>query len=283
MSGKRPKLGRGLDVLLNLGAGETAQEAEARIEALPVERLRPGRFQPRQRFDEEALQELADSIRAQGIIQPVVVRRLDGGAFEVIAGERRLRAAKLAGLSEVPCVVREADDRSALAMALVENIQREDLNVLEQAQALDRLLKEFALTHEQLARAVGRSRASVSNLLRLLELPEEVRRLLAEGGLDMGHARALVTLPRERAVALAREAAAKGWTVRELERRVQARRATPRKAPAGRDADVVRLADELGERLGTRVEIRHGRRGRGRVILHYFDLDQLQGILDRIR
>lgn len=283
MSSKRPKLGRGLDVLLNLGLGDALQDTEARIETLPVDRLQPGRFQPRQRFDEEALTELADSIRAQGIIQPIVVRRLAGEAYEVIAGERRLRAARIAGLAEVPCLVREVDDRSALAMALVENIQREDLNTVEQARALERLLNEFGLTHEQLARTLGRSRASVSNLLRLLELPDEVLQLLAQGALDMGHARALVTLPREKAVAIAREASARGWTVRELERRVQAARSTPRKVPPRVDADVLRLAEELGERLGTRVEIRRGRGGRGMLVLHYFDHDQLQGILDRIR
>lgn len=283
MSGKRPKLGRGLDVLLNLGIGEGAQDGEPHIETLPIEQLHPGRFQPRQRFDEQSLAELAESIRAQGILQPIVVRRLDGQRYEVIAGERRLRAAKMAGLTEVPCVLREADDRTALALALVENIQREDLNVVEQAQGLKRLLVEFGLTHEQLARAVGRSRASVSNLLRLLDLPEEVLRLLAEGGLDMGHARCLITLPRERAIALAREASTKGWSVRELERRAQSKRATPRKPTSSHDADVQRLAEELGERLGTRVEIRQGRGGRGQLVLHYFDLEQLQGILERIR
>ncbi|GIX32141.1 MAG: chromosome partitioning protein ParB [Lysobacterales bacterium] len=282
MSSKRPKLGRGLDVLLNLGAGEAAQEGEGRIETLPVGKLSAGRFQPRQRFDEQALAELADSIRAQGIIQPIIVRRLDDHRYEVIAGERRLRAAQIAGLTEVPCVVREADDRTALAMALVENIQREDLNAIEQAQALERLIEEFGLTHEQLARAVGRSRASVSNLLRLLDLPEEVRRLLAEGGLEMGHARALVTLPRERAIALAREASAKGWSVRELERRVRAQPGARRKGARKADADVLRLAEELGERLGTRVEIRQGRGGKGRLVLYFYDLDQLQGLLDRI-
>ncbi|MDW8480103.1 MAG: ParB/RepB/Spo0J family partition protein [Xanthomonadales bacterium] len=284
MSGRRPKLGRGLDVLLNLGGGES--EAGSRLVELPVGQLKPGRYQPRRHFDEQALAELAESIRSQGLLQPIVVRPLGGDAYEVLAGERRLRAARIAGLASVPCLVREADDRSALALALIENVQREDLNAIEQAEGLKRLVEEFGLSHEEAARAVGRSRAAVSNLIRLLDLPEEVRRLLVEGGIEMGHARALVTLEPPRAVALAREASAKGWSVRELERRVRLARGAggaPRAARRRRDPDVERLCEELGQRLGTRVEIRHAASGRGRLVVHYHSLEQLDGILERIR
>lgn len=284
MATKKLKLGRGLDELLGLGSKpETRDDADGELRQLPIEKLKPGRFQPRSVMDPERLVELADSIRAQGLIQPIVVRA-SGGGFEIIAGERRWRAAQQAGLSEVPCVVREVDDRATVAMALIENIQREDLSPLEEAGALQRLIDEFDLTHQQAAEAVGRSRAAVSNLLRLLELPQEIRRLLESGGLEMGHARALLTLPEARAVALAREASAKGWSVRELEQRAraaQAKKPAARRAAAA-DPDVQRLEQNLGEKLGTRVAIQQGRGGRGKLVVHYHSLDELDGILSRI-
>jgi ParB family transcriptional regulator, chromosome partitioning protein len=284
MATKKLKLGRGLDELLGLGSKPDAQE-DGELRQLPIEKLKPGRYQPRAVMDPDRLSELADSIRAQGLIQPIVVRASAGGGYEIIAGERRWRAAQQAGLSNVPCVVREADDRATVAMALIENIQREDLNPLEEAAALQRLIDQFDLTHQQAAEAVGRSRAAVSNLLRLLELPAEIRRLVETGGLEMGHARALLTLPEARAIALAREASTKGWSVRELEQRARAAARAPgkpgRKAPRA-DPDVQRLEQELGEKLGTRVAIQQGRGGRGKLVLHYHSLDELDGILARI-
>lgn len=284
MATKKMKLGRGLDELLGLGGKpDSREESDGELRQLPIEKLKPGRFQPRSAMDPERLAELADSIRAQGLIQPIVVRA-SGGGFEIIAGERRWRAAQQAGLTDVPCVVREADDRATVAMALIENIQREDLNPLEEAGALQRLLEEFTLTHQQAAEAVGRSRAAVSNLLRLLELPEEIRRLLQSGGIEMGHARALLTLPQARAIALAREASAKGWSVRELEQRARAGQkagAASRRTPKV-DPDVRRLEQDLGEKLGTRVAIQSGRAGRGKLVVHFHSLDELDGILARI-
>jgi ParB family chromosome partitioning protein len=285
MATKKLKLGRGLDELLGLGGkAEAREDGEGELRLLPIEKLKPGRYQPRGAMDAGRLQELADSIRAQGLIQPIVVRA-QGAHYEIIAGERRWRAAQQAGLSDVPCVVRVADDRATVAMALIENIQREDLSPLEEASALNRLIEEFDLTHQQAAEAVGRSRAAVSNLLRLLELPEEIRRLLESGGLEMGHARALLTLPEARAIALAREASARGWSVRELEQRARAAAKSSgkpeRRAPKV-DPDVRRLEQELGEKLGTRVAIQQGRGGRGKLVLHYHSLDELDGLLARI-
>jgi ParB family transcriptional regulator, chromosome partitioning protein len=285
MATKKLKLGRGLDELLGLGGKpDLPENGDGELRRLPIEKLKPGRFQPRSAMDPERLAELADSIRAQGLIQPIVVRKTRDGGYEIIAGERRWRAAQQAGLSDVPCVLREVDDRATVAMALIENIQREDLSPLEEAGALQRLIDEFDLTHQQAAEAVGRSRAAVSNLLRLLELPEEIRRLLESGGLEMGHARALLTLPEARAIALAREASAKGWSVRELEQRARAaQKARPpaRKKP-GVDPDVRRLEQDLGEKLGARVAIQQGRGGRGKLVVHYHSLDELDGILARI-
>ncbi|HEY2345467.1 MAG TPA: ParB/RepB/Spo0J family partition protein [Xanthomonadaceae bacterium] len=294
---KKRGLGRGLDALLGQ-AGRPAQEPEAEVRdaglhALPVESLRPGRYQPRTGMDPERLAELADSIRAQGLIQPIVVRAVapakgSKATHEIIAGERRWRAAQLAGLSEVPVVLREADDRSAIAMALIENIQREDLNPLEEAQALTRLIDEFGLTHQQAAEAVGRSRAAVSNLLRLLELPAGIRELLASHALEMGHARALLTLPEHTALALAKEAALQGWSVRETEHRAQLAQAAkgrpPAKKPASRpDPDIASLERELSESLGAKVAVQQGRGGRGKLVIHYHGLDALEGVLERLR
>lgn len=285
MSAKKRGLGRGLDALLGGGNDRPTAEPE-RLRELPIEALQPGKYQPRSHMDRERLQELADSIRAQGLIQPIIVRPVARDRYEIIAGERRWRAAQLAELREVPCVVRESDDHAALAMALIENIQREDLNPLEEALALQRLIDEFQLTHQQTAEAVGRSRAAVSNLLRLLELPEAIRKLVEARRIEMGHARALLTLPPTQAEALARQAAEEQWSVREIERRVQAiQRGDSQPAPAPRkpDPDIQNLERELGELLSAKVAVQHGRGGRGKLVVQYFSLDELEGILEKIR
>jgi len=290
MASKRRGLGRGLDVLL----GGSQHEADSpgsegeRLRSLPIEQLQPGKYQPRSQMDPARLQELADSIRAQGMIQPIVVRAIGRDRYEIIAGERRWRAAQLAELRDVPVVLREVDDHAALAMALIENIQREDLNPLEEAVALQRLIDEFALTHQQAADAVGRSRAAVSNLLRLLELPDGVRKLVERGSIEMGHARALLTLPEPQAEALARQAADEQWSVREIERRVQQlqRPAVEHKPAAttrSSDADIAALERELAETLGAKVAVQHGRGGRGKLVIQYHSVDELDGILQRIR
>lgn len=297
LGAKKRGLGRGLEALLGPKGGAAAAPApDAAVQPgeslrqLPVGQLQPGKYQPRQEMDEGKLQELAESIKAQGVIQPIVARELEPGRFEIVAGERRWRASQLAGLSEVPVVVRELDDRTVIAMALIENIQREDLNPLEEAQALQRLIDEFALTHAEAAEAVGRSRASVSNLLRLLELPPAIRALLEAGRLEMGHARALLTLSPELASRLASDAADQGWSVREVEHRAQQFAAgkvpNNRKAKPGRvapQADIASLETELSESLGTKVAIAHGRGGKGKLVIHYTDLDTLDGVLERLR
>ncbi|WP_159017004.1 ParB/RepB/Spo0J family partition protein [Cognatiluteimonas profundi] len=291
---KKRGLGRGLEALLGPKGAAQAPVLEATpadtLRNLPVDALAPGKYQPRKTMDQDKLAELAESIRAQGVIQPIVVRDLGGQRYEIIAGERRWRASQLAGLTEIPVVLREVDDRTVVAMALIENIQREDLNPLEEASALQRLIDEFDLTHAQAADAVGRSRAAVSNLLRLLELPKEIRVLVDTRALEMGHARALLTLAPAAAIALARQAADNGWSVREVEHRVQqlasgklpaSSRAKPAKARP--HADIVTLERELSESLGTSVNVLHGRAGRGRLVIHYSDLQSLDGVLERLR
>ena len=278
---KKRGLGRGLEALLGPKAAETpppeAQPGEA-LRTLPVQQLQPGKYQPRMQMDASKLTELAESIKAQGVIQPIVVRELSPGKFEIVAGERRWRASQEAGLAEVPVVVRELDDRTVIAMALIENIQREDLNPLEEAQSLQRLINEFSLTHAEAAEAVGRSRAAVSNLLRLLELPPAIR--------------ALLTLSPELASKLAFEAADQGWSVREVEHRAQQFAAgkvpvnggrKPKPGKATPQADIASLETELSESLGTRVTIAHGRGGKGKLIIQYTDLDTLDGVLERLR
>jgi ParB family chromosome partitioning protein len=291
---KKRGLGRGLEALLGPKAAETpppeAQPGEA-LRTLPVQQLQPGKYQPRTAMDPGKLTELAESIKAQGVIQPIVVRELSPGKFEIVAGERRWRASQEAGLAEVPVVVRDLDDRTVIAMALIENIQREDLNPLEEAQSLQRLINEFALTHAEAAEAVGRSRAAVSNLLRLLELPPAIRALLEARRLEMGHARALLTLSPDLASKLASDAADQGWSVREVEHRAQQFAAgkvpaTGKKAKPGKAApqpDIASLETELSENLGTRVTIAHGRGGKGKLIIQYTDLDTLEGVLERLR
>ncbi len=293
MAAKKRGLGRGLDALLGIDtSADSAETAGGELRLLGVAQLQPGRYQPRSGMDQERLAELAESIKAQGVIQPIVVREVARDRFEIIAGERRWRAAQLAGLADIPAVVREVADQAAIAMALIENIQREDLNPLEEAAALKRLIEEFSLTHQDAAQAVGRSRAAVSNLLRLLDLPEAVRSLLEKHRLEMGHARTLITLPEAQASALALQAADGGWSVRELEERVRQLQAgkgegnSAGKAVASRrnvDADIAALERSLSEKLATRVALQHGRNGRGKLVIQYHSLDELDGILERIR
>jgi ParB family transcriptional regulator, chromosome partitioning protein len=290
MAVKKTGLGRGLDALLggNLkAAGAPADLSKEGLTHLAISSLQPGKYQPRRDMKTEKLAELADSIRAQGVIQPIVVRQLAGGQYEIIAGERRWRAAQLAELRDVPVVVRDVDDRSVIAMALIENIQREDLNPLEEATSLHRLIDEFDLTHQQAADAVGRSRAAVSNLLRLLELPEAIRKLLEAGQLEMGHARALLTLPANLAIALAQLAASEQLSVREVERRAQQagknKPAVKPAAPAPSNADIETLEREIGEHLGAKVQVSHSKKGSGRLVIHYHGLDTLDGILEKLR
>jgi ParB family chromosome partitioning protein len=286
---KRPSsLGRGLDALLGGGGDAPAAvvDTEGELRTLEIHAIQPGKYQPRHHFDAEPLEELAASIRAQGLIQPVVVRAIGPDRYELIAGERRWRAAQQAGLGEIPALVKAVPDQAVVAMALIENIQREDLSPLEEAQALSRLIDEFGLTHQQAAEAVGRSRAAVSNLLRLLELPAEIKRLLDDRELEMGHARALATLPEARAVALAHVAVEKRWSVRELEdavRRAGGDAAKPAKAAAKPDPNIAALERDLAEKLATRVRHAHARNGRGKLVIHYHSLDELDGILERIR
>lgn len=297
---KKRGLGRGLEALLGSKGGSSVPPTVAQeqlpgevLRTLQTTQLQPSKYQPRREMSEAKLAELADSIKAQGVIQPIIVRELDVDMFEIVAGERRWRASQLAGLTEVPVIVRELDDRTVVAMALIENIQREDLNPLEEAQALQRLIDEFSLTHAEAAEAVGRSRAAVSNLLRLLELPLGIRTLLESHQLEMGHARALLTLTPELAAKLAKEAADQGWSVREVEHRAQQFSAgkvpdirdkkskSPASAPA--QPDIASLETELSERLGTKVAINHGRAGKGKLVIHYTDLDVLDGVLERLR
>ncbi len=282
----RPKgLGRGLDALLS--GGSDAAEAGA-LQTIAIDRLRPGKYQPRTHMDEAALAELADSIREQGVMQPILVRPVDGGRFEIIAGERRWRAAQRAGLKDVPALVRNVPDNSALALALIENIQREDLNPLEEAAGLARLIHEFGLTHDAAAKAVGKSRSAVSNLLRLTQLAKPAQEYLQSGALEMGHARALLALPSAQQTATAARVVNAQLSVRETERLVEsllhpAKRAARRAPHAARDADTARLETELAEKLGAKVKIEPGRKGAGRVVIGYSSLEELDGILARIR
>ena len=285
---KKRGLGRGLDALLG-GDGEGSpsvigQEGELRM--LPIQQIQPGKYQPRRHWNDEALDELAASIRSQGLIQPVVVRSLGKDSYELIAGERRWRAAQRAQLAELPALVKVVPEASVPAMALIENIQREDLTPLEEADALKRLIDDFDITHQQAADAVGRSRAAVSNLLRLTELPASIKKLLDEGKLEMGHARCLLTLPEHDAESLALEAARNHWTVRELEDAARRAQSVPKgkaKSTASRDPNITDLERELGERFATRVELAQGRGGRGKLVIHYHSHDELDGILGKIR
>ena len=252
---------------------------------LPVDMIQRGQYQPRVDMHQESLQDLADSISAQGVVQPIVVRAIAAGRYEIIAGERRWRASQLAGLHEIPAMVREVDDRAAIAISLIENIQREDLNPLEESRALDRLIKEFELTHEQAAEAVGRSRAAVSNLLRLLDLEDSVKELVEQGELEMGHARALLALSGKKQLEAARQVINRGLTVRATEGLVKSlqRPAPAKPAKASKDSNIQRLETDLSDTLGARVAVRQGRGGKGKLEISYNSLDELDGILEHIR
>ena len=286
---KKRGLGRGLDALLGQGStGAAVSEGAAGFRNLPLDQVHRNSRQPRQHFAEESLMELAGSIRAGGVIQPVVVRVRLGGGYELVAGERRWRAAKMAGLQTVPAMVRELDDRNAAVLTLAENLQREDLNAIEQAEGMQRLIREFGLQQKQLAEMVGISRSMVTNLLRLLNLPQAVRTLLVEGKLEMGHARALLGLPPELQTETARQMVAEGWSVRQTEERVR-RMAAPQKRSKRKpgsdgmdDPDVLRLERELGEHLGAPVQVQHTTRGRGRIVIRYSSTGELDGILERM-
>jgi ParB family transcriptional regulator, chromosome partitioning protein len=285
---KKRALGRGLDALLGIGAEKPHLEERTSdaLRMIPIELIQRGRFQPRLSIKPEALQELADSIKAQGIVQPVVVRSLpDSDQYELIAGERRWRAAQLAGLQEVPAVVKAVPDRTVMSIALIENIQREQLNPLEEALALQRLLGEFGMTHQEIAEAIGRSRAGVSNLLRLLELGAQTKSLLEGGQLEMGHARALLAVPEPVQSRLAGQVAQEGLSVRATERLVRLTLAKSNANPAKptQDSNVAQLETQLAERLGARVAIKYSGKGRGQLVIHYNSLDELDGILAHIR
>ncbi len=299
MSVKKKGLGRGLDALLGgiqdlepgAEGGEAGGDTPAvpEVTSLPLDLITRGRYQPRREFDPDSLRELADSIAARGVIQPIVVRPIDAGRYEIVAGERRWQASRQAGLTEIPVVVREVDEQSAIAIALIENIQRDDLNPLEEAGALERLLTEFGLTHQQVAEAIGRSRTMVTNLLRLLELNDDVKQYLQDKRLEMGHARTLLGLRGPQQSEVAGQVVARGLSVRETEKLVRRLQAADREQPAAKapeptpDPDIRRLQEDLGERLGARVQIKHGSRGTGKLVIAYNSLDELDGILAHIK
>ncbi|MBE7374141.1 ParB/RepB/Spo0J family partition protein [Pseudomonas lopnurensis] len=290
MATKKRGLGRGLDALLGGASVSAMQEEAAKVDTrelqhLPLDLIQRGKYQPRRDMDPQALEELAQSIRNHGVMQPIVVRPVSGGRYEIIAGERRWRASQQAGTETVPALVREVPDETAVAMALIENIQREDLNPIEEAVALQRLQQEFQLTQQQVADAVGKSRVAVSNLLRLIALPEEIKTLLSHGDLEMGHARALLGLPGEQQIDGARHVVARGLTVRQTEALVRQwlnGKETP-KVEARVDPDISRLEQRLAERLGSPVQIKHGQKGKGQLVIRYSSLDELQGVLAHIR
>ncbi len=303
MATKRPSLGRGLEALLGTASPAPSAESDAapaprfdeELAKIPVDLLQRGRFQPRLDMRPESLQELADSIRAQGVVQPIIVRPVtaqragEPPRYEIIAGERRWRAAQMAGLHDVPAVIRRVPDEAAMAMSLIENIQRENLNPLEEARALDRLIREFEMTHQTAADAVGRSRAAVSNLLRLLELAEEVKGLVETRQIEMGHARALLGLSVTRQqVEVAMLVAKKGLSVRETEalvRRLSEHKddGSERAPPPRPDPNITRLEHDLADKLGAKVQLQHGTKGRGKLVIAYNSLDELDGILAHIQ
>lgn len=290
MAVKKRGLGeRGLGALLansRVNLEEEPRSHDGELREIPIDLIQRGRYQPRRDMDPAALQELADSIRQQGIMQPVVVRPVQEGRYELIAGERRWRAAQLAELDRMPAIVREVPDEAAIAMALIENIQRENLNPIEEAFALQRLQDEFGLTQAEVAEAVGKSRTTITNLLRLIGLSEDVRIMLEHGDLEMGHGRAMLSLPPEQQLQVARQVVAKSLSVRQTEalvRRIQSE--TPGKKPrkGAVDPNIRALQDDLAERLGARVSIDHGQRGKGKLVIEYSSLDELDGILGHIR
>ncbi|MCQ2032069.1 ParB/RepB/Spo0J family partition protein [Stutzerimonas zhaodongensis] len=290
MATKKRGLGRGLDALLGGANVATTQESTAQLDErelqqLPLDVIQRGKYQPRRDIDPVTLEELAHSIRSQGVMQPIVVRSIGSGRYEIIAGERRWRASQQAGLDKIPALVRDVSDEAAIAMALIENIQREDLNPIEEAVALQRLQQEFQLTQQQVADAVGKSRVTISNLLRLIALPEEIKTLLSHGDLEMGHARALLGLPADQQVEGARHVVARGLTVRQTEALVRQwlNSSERTKEQPKSDPDIVRLEQRLAERLGSPVQIKHGEKGKGQLVIRYNSLDELQGVLAHIR
>lgn len=293
MATKRPKgLGMGLEALLGPKVAESGPSASQQPSSLKLSQIKPGRYQPRTRMDEESLAELAQSIKNQGLMQPVLVRPIGAGSYEIIAGERRVRAAGLAGMLDVPVLVRDVPDEAAAVMALVENIQREDLNPLEEAQGLQRLIDEFRLTHDQAAQAVGRSRSAASNLVRLLNLADPVQQLLMGGDIEMGHARALLSLGGAEQILCANEIVAKRLSVRETERLVAKRSegsiaAAGKRSPAAeKSRDIMRIEEQLADRLTAPVQIRLKRRGteggRGEIAISFGSMDELNGVLDKL-
>lgn len=299
MSPKKRGLGRGLEALLttsntarqkeierneqNAAPPEEQLPAKGELRKLPVEWLQPGKYQPRKDMSPEALDELANSIRSQGVIQPIVVRPVAEQSYEIIAGERRWRASQLAELEKVPCIIKEVEDEAAVAIALIENIQREDLNAMEEAVALQRLLDEFELTHQEVADAVGKSRTTVSNLLRLNSLEPGVKTLLEHGDIEMGHARALLALEQDPQEDAARTVAAKGLSVRDTEKMVKKLLTEPKAKPVPeKDPNIESLQQELAEQLGAKVEISCNAKGKGRLVINYTNLDELDGILSQI-
>lgn len=309
---RKKGLGRGLDALLgNSGGSKQSEPKNSKVEEpaatatsepvlakayedghlaeVAVDLIQRGKYQPRVNMHQESLEELADSIREQGVVQPIVIRPIGKDKYEIIAGERRWRAAQMAGLHQIPCVVRKVPDRAAIAMALIENIQRENLNPMEEARALQRLIDEFKMTHQQAAEAVGRSRTGVTNLLRLQELDERVKKLVEEGNIEMGHARSLLSLKADKQYAAAMEVIAKGLSVRETEHLVRGRNDGSSKSSSSSsgsskiDPDIRRLQDELSEKFGTEVQIQHSSSGKGKLLIKYNSSDELDGILSRIK
>lgn len=295
MAAKKRGLGKGLEALLGssakgpesgLAEAGSATGTDGELRNLPVDVMQRGKYQPRLDMHPDSLEELADSIRAQGVVQPIVVRPIEEpGRYEIIAGERRWRASQLAGLHEIPAVVRDVPDQAAIAMALIENIQREELNPMEEAHALQRLIDEFGLTHQETAEAVGRSRAAVSNLLRLLTLNDDVKHMVENGDLEMGHARALLALSGDLQSQTARQVAGRGLSVRETERLVKRLQQEPgsQKKPKVVDPDIRRLEQTISDKLGARVAIQHGSKGKGKLVIQYNSLDELDGILEHIK
>jgi ParB family chromosome partitioning protein len=290
MAAKKRGLGRGLDALLGGSSVESLEEEAVKVDTrelqhLPLDLIQRGKYQPRRDMDVTALEELAQSIKTHGVMQPIVVRPVGDGRYEIVAGERRWRATQQAGLERIPALVRELPDEAAIAMALIENIQREDLNPIEEAMALQRLQQEFQLTQQQVAEAVGKSRVTITNLLRLIALPEEVKTLLSHGDLEMGHARALLGLPVEQQTEGARHVVARGLTVRQTEALVRQWLTTQERPTATTkvDPDISRLEQRLAERLGSPVQIKHGQKGKGQLVIRYNSLDELQGVLAHIR
>jgi len=279
-------LGRGLDALLGDEPARVQQAKGDVLASLATQKLQPGKYQPRTRMDEASLAELADSIREQGVMQPILVREVGADRYEIIAGERRWRAAEIAGLAQVPVVIRDVPDKAALAMALIENIQRENLNPLEEAAGIQRLLTEFQLTHEEAAKVLGRSRSATSNLLRLLSLPNTVQDMVFRGELDMGHARALLSLPASEQAGVARRIAEQGLSVRETERLVHGLLHPPIQSAKPRsrnDRDIERFQEELSERFGTAVEVKPGKKGAGKLVISYASAEHLDDLLGKFK